>query len=308
MIDAHPNGPVPLIVNIGARAGKDLDADAVRRAFAAHGVAVDVHRVEGDAIAKTVRTALDGGARTVIAAGGDGTVNAVASELLEREDAVLGVLPVGTLNHFARDLGMPVELDEAAAVIAAGHARSVDVGEVDDALFLNNASLGLYPAMVVQREALQRTHGLGKWPALARAAWSVLRHPRSFSLELQVDGRTLHCRTPFVFVGNNPYVLEGPRAGQRNCLDAGRLCVHVLRTASPLALVGLALRALFGRLSESDELDQMSTTELVVQAHHPQVRLARDGEVAMAAAPVHFRVRPRALRVIAPPESATGDR
>ncbi|GAB1594897.1 diacylglycerol/lipid kinase family protein [Lysobacter claricitrinus] len=297
---------VPVVVNAGSRAGRDLaDAD-IHAAFARHGLEAEVHRIEsGGDIATTVRRVLDDGATCVVAAGGDGTVSAVAGELLDRDDVVLGVVPVGTLNHFSKDLGLPAELEDAAGVIAAGHVRSIDVGEVDDAPFLNNASLGLYPAMVVQREALQRSRGLGKWPALARAAWSVLRHPHSFSLELQADGRTLQRRTPFVFVGNNPYVLEGPHAGSRDCLDGGQLCVHVLRTASPFALIGLALRALFGRLSGSDELEHMTTTELVVRAHHPRVRLARDGEVAMADAPLHFRVRPRALRVFAPPADAS---
>lgn len=299
-----PRGSVPVIVNTGSRSGQDLDADDVTRAFAAHGLDAQVHRVDGNAIADTVQRVLDAGARCVVAAGGDGTINAVAMHLLDRDDVVLGVLPVGTLNHFARDLGIPDALDKAVAVIAAQQVRTVDVGDVNGRPFLNNSSLGLYARLVVEREHLQKHRHCGKWPALMRAGWSVLRHPRTFSTELHVDGRTLRRRTPFVFVGNNDYIIEGPRAGARATLDDGELAVYVLRPCGPWGLVLLALRALAGRIVRGRDLDRIRTTAFVVGSHHARATVARDGEVDVLDAPVHYRVRPGALRVFAPPPEA----
>lgn len=298
---APPHAALPVIVNSGSRIGRELDADAVRMSFARHGIDADVNRIDGDAIDATVARLLDGGATRIVAAGGDGTVNAVAAHVVDRDDVVLGVLPVGTLNHFARDLGLPDAIDDAAGVIAAGHVRTVDVGDVNGRPFLNNSSLGLYARLVVERERLQRHRHWGKWPAMMRAGWSVLRHPRTFSAVLHVDGRELRRRTPFVFVGNNDYVIEGPRAGARTRLDDGELAVYVLRPSGPMGLVGLALRALAGRVVEGRDLDRLRATSFIVESHHRQARVARDGEVDLLDAPVHYRVRPGALRVFAPP-------
>ncbi|HZX81720.1 MAG TPA: diacylglycerol kinase family protein [Lysobacter sp.] len=292
--------PVPVIVNTGSRAGQDLRADALREAFARHDIDADVRRVAGDRLDAEARRALDAGARVVVAAGGDGTVNAIAAHAVDRDDVALGVLPVGTLNHFARDLGLPDDLDEAVGVIARGHARTVDVGDVNGRLFLNNASLGLYARMVEKRERLQHHQRLGKWRAMLRASLSVLRHPHAFSVVLHVDGEALRRRTPFVFIGNNDYVVQGPRAGARGSLQDGELAAYVLRPCGTWGLIGLALRALAGRLSDGRDLDAIHATSLLVESHHAHPRLARDGEVESVDTPVLFRIRPRALRVYAP--------
>jgi diacylglycerol kinase family enzyme len=240
----------------------------------------------------------------IVAAGGDGTVNAVAQHAIAA-GVPLAVMPSGTLNHFARDLGLPTDFSDAAAVIARAHVRKVDVGEVNGRLFLNNSSLGLYASMVQQRERLQARNGLGKWRALAHAGWSVLRHPRTFAVVLDVDGRTLRRRTPFVFVGNNDYTVQGPRAGARSTLDDGLLSAYVLRPYGPWGLVALALRALFGHMVKGRDLDAIRATEIVIESHHRHARVARDGEVETTHTPVRFRLRPRALAVVAPPPEAT---
>src|SRR5207342_1768183 len=205
-------------------------------------------------IADAVDRLLDAGAEAIVAGGGDGTINAVASRLLGRE-VTLGVLPLGTLNHFARDLGIPFELDAAVKVIADQHVVTTDVGEVDDRIFLNNSSIGLYPRIVTEREDAQRHLGLGKWPALARATWHALRHPSSFNAVVCVDGEDIERRTPFIFVGNNCYVLEGFGLGRRNCLDDGVLSLNVLRPKSALGFLWLGLRSLLGIGSHADDFD-----------------------------------------------------
>jgi len=297
---------IPVILNAGSGRGGVQDGEAaVTNAFHASGLRAHVIVLaQGQGIAAMVDDLLDGGADLIVAAGGDGTVNAIASRLLER-DATLGILPLGTLNHFARDLGIPLELDAAAAVIAAGHARRTDVGEVNGKPFLNNSSIGLYPRIVSEREHAQRRLGVGKWPALARATWHALRHPDSFSASVHVDGRTIQRRTPFIFVGNNCYVLEGFSLGRRTCLDGGVLALYVLRPKSTFGLLWLGLRALLGIGSHAQDFDAIEATSFDVQGRHDEVEVATDGEVARMTTPIRFRIRPRALRVLAPESKET---
>jgi YegS/Rv2252/BmrU family lipid kinase len=292
---------VPVIVNAGSGPGGVQDGGAaIAKAFESNGLRAHILMLaQGEDIADTVDGLLDGGARLIVAAGGDGTVNAIASRLLRR-DATLGVLPMGTLNHFARDLGIPPDLDAAVAVIAAGHERRTDVGEVNGKAFLNNSSIGLYPRIVLEREHAQRHLGAGKWPALARATWHALRHPSSFSAVLDVDGHSIERRTPFIFVGNNCYVLEGFGIGKRTCLDGGVLALYVLRPKSTLGLLWLGLRALLGIGSHAGDFDAIEATRFEVRGRHDEVEVATDGEVASTGTPVCYRILPRALRVLAP--------
>src|SRR6266850_4101350 len=129
------------------------------------------------------RAACESGADAVVAAGGDGTVNGVASALAG-SNTPLGVIPLGTLNHFAKDLHLPLDLDAAVSVIAARHVKKVDVGVVNDRVFVNNSSIGVYPSIVVEREELRRRRGYGKWRALAVATAHVLRHYRGITIRI----------------------------------------------------------------------------------------------------------------------------
>lgn len=293
--------PIPVLVN--AKSGPEgtrTDEAAIAAAFAARGMAADVILLEpgGDIAARVDQLVADGATR-IVAGGGDGTVNAVAARLLD-SDTVLGVLPLGTLNHFARDLGIPFELDAAVAIMAVDHVARVDVGQVDDAIFLNNSSMGLYPRMVADREHARKRLGLGKWPALARATWHALRHPSTFQAVVCVDDKQLERRTPFIFVGNNAYVLEGFGIGQRTRLDAGLLSLYVLRPKSTLGLVWLGVRALFGIGSHADDFDAFQAGDFRIESAHPSIDVAMDGEVRRLHTPVHYRIRPRALRVLVP--------
>jgi diacylglycerol kinase family enzyme len=291
---------IPVLLN--ARAGAGTDVAALRRAFTAQGLAVDLRVAEagdGAALARAVDGALRSRPALLVAAGGDGTVAAVAARLVDG-DTALGVLPLGTLNHFAADLGIPAKLEPAVQVIASGRRARVDVGEVNGRVFLNNSSLGLYPHIIDARERAQRRLHIGKWPALARATWQALRHPHSFTVHLEIDCQPLQRRTPFVFVGNNGYALEGFAAGHRPCLDDGVLSLYVLRPQRPWGFLRLALRALLGRVSAREDFEAFTARELVIEADAGELEIALDGEVARLAAPLRYRVRPDALPVLVP--------
>ena len=186
-----------------------------------------------------MRRAVGDGCEALVVGGGDGTINSGASVALER-GIPLGVLPLGTLNHFAKDLGIPLELDEAAKVVLEGVVCKVDVGEVNGRIFLNNSSLGVYPAIVRLREKYQATVG-GKWIAALWAGLTVLRRSPFMAVRIVAEGETIIRRTPLVLVGNNEYQMVGIHAGARESLARGRLALYVLNAEQRPGLLRLAL-------------------------------------------------------------------
>ncbi len=207
---------------------------------------------------------------------------------------------MGTLNHFAKDLGIPLDAADAVQLIAKGRRIRVDVGEVNGRAFVNNASLGLYPNIVRERTRQQRRFGRSKRAAMLWATLDVLDRSRLLDLRLALDDEVQHCRAPFVFVGNNDYILEGFDIGSRARLDEGRLNVYTTRRSSAGGLFRLALRALFGRLRQADDFMQSSVRSLQVESRRRRLLVALDGEVHAMETPLEFRILPRALQVIVP--------
>ncbi len=244
------------------------------------------------------RQAVADGVATVVAGGGDGTINAVASQLAGTA-ARLGVLPLGTLNHFAKDLKIPLDLDQAVANIAHGVPLQVDVGEVNGRIFLNNSSLGIYPDIVRDREHQQRHLKRGKWPAFGWAVLGALRRFPFLNVRLKVNGAEHARRTPFVFIGNNEY-MQGFTIGERERLDSGMLSLYATQRCSRTGLVGLAFSALLGRLAQARDFDVLLAPELVIESRHHRMRVATDGEVTVMAPPLRYRSRAAALTVIVP--------
>jgi diacylglycerol kinase family enzyme len=292
---------VAVIVNGGAGGGHDQEmARSLTDKFRAAGMdaAVTLAR-DGKEIIEAARKALAGQAELVVGGGGDGTINAVASVLVGT-GRPFGVLPLGTLNHFAKDLGMPLTLDEAVQAIANGHPTQVDVGEVNGRIFLNNSSLGLYPDIVHDREKQQRRLGRGKWLAAAWASIAAFRRYPFLSVRLMVEGKRLARRTPFVFIGNNQYTMEGFAIGERARLSDGTLSLYVAQHPGRLGLLRLALRALAGRLAQERDFDILLAPDVEVETRRPHVRVATDGEVTVMGSPLRYRVLPGALTVIVP--------
>src|SRR5258706_607630 len=217
--------PRAVEVIINARSGasnKDAMRERLAELFQQNGIEARISLARnGQSLAELARRAAHSDAGTVVAGGGDGTINAVASTLIDT-GKTLGVLPLGTLNHFAKDLKIPLDLEGAAGTIIANHAVQVDVGEVNGQIFLNNSSLGLYPSLVHKREQRQRL-GHGKWPAFIWAAFSVMRRYPFLDVRLNADGKEFSSRTPFVFVGNNKYEMESFNIGTRDQLDDAQL-------------------------------------------------------------------------------------
>jgi diacylglycerol kinase family enzyme len=253
---------------------------------------------EGSEPREAARRALERGAKTLVAAGGDGTISAVASTLLNSE-AILGVLPLGTLNHFAKDLQIPLDIESAVRVLVNGAVTKVDVGEVNGRAFINNSGLGIYPQMVALREKYQRK-GWTKWTALFWAAVAALRRMPFLRLRLITADTEVTTLTPMIFIGNNEYEIEGSKAGTRRRIDAGRLFIYAVDASTPTRLIQLSLLALLGRLRQAQTFDSLLVVEAWIETRRRWVKVSLDGEVARLETPLHYRTRPGALRVIVP--------
>ena len=294
--------PAAIVVIVNSSAGGAAKREAIEVELADL-FRADGHEAEVTALQRgqdPTALARDASARAsiVVAAGGDGTVSSVAAAVVDSA-AALGVLPLGTLNHFAKDLHIPLDLAGAVAVVAAGHIAHVDVGQVNDRVFVNNSSIGLYPSIVEEREALRR-RGHRKWTAMALATVRVLRKYRGVTVSVDIDGRRHTWRTPFVFIGNNEYDIDGPRVGGRSRLDAGRLVVYRAPRVRARQLPALVARALVGRRQAGD-FEILPAAELWIDAGGARrLRVAVDGEVLSMPAPLHYRARPNALRVVVP--------
>ena len=292
---------LPVIINGSAGTGRAAEeAERLERIFSDAGVDAHVLAADsGDALIHLAERAARERPAAIVAGGGDGTINAVAS-VIAGSDIPLGVLPLGTLNHFAKDLRLPLDVEGAARTIAAGHTAAVDVGEVNGHVFLNNSSLGLYPHIVRDREQQQRRLGRGKWPALFWATWTTMRRSPFVRVRLNLDGAEHEYTSTFVFVGNNEYVMEGFNIGIRERLDRGELSLYVTHRRGRLGLLMLGVRALFGRLHQADDFDALHAQSIVVETRHRQLHVAIDGEVMTMQTPLAYRIRPRALRVLVP--------
>jgi diacylglycerol kinase family enzyme len=290
-----------VILNTTAGGGAEDVAERVRTAFAAAGVAATILTPAGGELVELARRAAsDPAFDVIVAAGGDGTVSAVAGALAGSEKP-LAVLPVGTLNHFAKDLGIPPDLEVAAASIASAERRRVDVGEVNGRVFVNNSSIGVYPRVVRERERLRAHVGafLGKWLAMAWAAAGVLFRLRPLSVRIRWSGGEVPRRTTFVFVGNNRYDTAAVATQRREALDRAVLGVYVGKERTRLGLVRLALRAIAGGV-DGRHLEALEVRDLELESRSRSLHVAVDGEVVRMAPPIRYRIRPGALLVLTP--------
>jgi diacylglycerol kinase family enzyme len=282
--------------------------EALASAFGRRGVSAEVELLPSGALKGAAERARDRAARGeidgVVVGGGDGTISTVAGVLAETGIA-LGVLPLGTLNHFAKDLGIPLDLDGAVAVISAANVRAVDVAEVNGELFVNNSSIGLYPYMVLDRERRRSKHGQAKWVAAFLAALRTLRYLPRRRLSIRAEGWTEPCRTPCLFVGNNEYGLAAASLGKRERLDEGQLCLYVARQRSRTSLVLLALRSALGFVNEARDLRILKVSSAEIMSRTSRLLVAMDGEVSILRPPLRYRARPAALRVFVPGSSGT---
>jgi diacylglycerol kinase family enzyme len=283
-----------------------ITQQAVEEAFRAAGVDATVEMIEGGEMAERARAALRQGTGAVVAGGGDGTVSCVAG-VLAGTKTPLGVLPLGTLNHFAKDLGIPADLAEAARIIAAGHVRALDLGEVNGETFINNSSLGFYPPVVQERDRQRKHLGRSKWLAAASALLKVIPKVHALRLAFEVGGKTLLRTTRFVFVGNNEYKMNVFTNGERHLFDSGNLYLYIVKRPSRLLLLRLAFLALVKDATTSEDFESFCVPAFTIEERHKRGRkipVFLDGEVRQLDPPLCYKVRARDLHVLSPEPQA----
>ena len=288
------------------RTGGDDLPERIATAFEKAGVDADLRLVESEDIVDAFREAAAApGLDAVVAGGGDGTLSCAAGQLAESVRP-FGILPLGTLNHLARDAGIPADLDAAAAVIAGGHVKMIDVAEVNGRTFVNNSSVGLYPDMVRLREAQQERIGRSKRLAMLSASLASLRSFRKHRLWISAEGMETPVRTPLLFVGNNRYEVNLFALGHRARIDEGKLCLYAIRARSRIHLFWAGIRGVFGRLDQQRDFITAYVDELEISSDRPALSVAVDGETERMETPLRYRIRPKALKLIVPaPEPPT---
>jgi len=293
--------PATVLLNRGggAAAADSEIADKVAAALAKAGVKAEIELIAGGDCAVRCKALTQRGDEMVIVGGGDGTISAAASALVGTKTK-LGILPLGTLNHFARDLAIPADLDEAAALIAKGCVRQVDVAEMNERIFINNSAIGLYPLMVVDRDVQRKRLGRSKRLAMLVASLRTLARFNHQRLALTVNDEKARVDTPLLFVGNNDYRIDLGAPGQRESVEDGELCVMVMRKKTRTGLIAASIRALFNRSRPDDMVNLDGVERLRVDSRRSQLAVSLDGEVVSAAPPLNYRIRKKALRVVAP--------
>jgi diacylglycerol kinase family enzyme len=204
------------------------------------------------------------------------------------------------LNHFARDLGLPLVWRDAIAALANGECRAVDVGEVNGRVFINNCSIGSYADAVRRRDALRRLHGIGKWWAMTLATITVFRRLRRLRVRIEANGRMQSLRAPFVVVSNNRYSGHVLDYSLRSRLDEGRLWIYTTRAYRHAAVLRLMWQSLLRKIDAVDALEMTAVTSATLDYDYGRLPVAVDGELVDLRPPLRFRTRPAALRVLAP--------
>lgn len=287
----------------GAKLSEE-DGQALKAAAQAAGLDV-IELKEGVDVPKVMKKGMAGGQRLFVAAGGDGTVNCVAQILVEHPEAELAVVPVGTYNHFARDLGIPLDWKEALDVALEGEARRVDAVKINDQFFVNNISIGLYPEMVAHRE--KRGRDYPRWKARLFAIYKTLQRFPHVTLKIETNHHQEVLRTHVFMVSNNPYELErvGIEAG-RSSLTEGRLSVYWLAHTSRWQLTKMVARYAAGRVRTIPGFRSFRTLRMRVRSSRSGLDVGIDGEVFPLATPLSVTAVPQSLLVRVPRDDPKG--
>lgn len=306
-------GPLFVVLN-SASGHKDTDQErqVLAEVFSSAGRAFEFLQFDNPAdiasvCARAVAKAKEKGG-VVVAAGGDGTINAVAAAVLH-SGCPFGVLPQGTFNYFGRAHGIPQDARAATTALLGASIAPVTVGEVNGRVFLVNASLGLYPQLLEDREAWKRQFGRSRLVAFASGLATLWRARGQLRIEIELDGKTTALRTPTLFVGNNRLQLAqvGIQPDHADAAKRGALTGIAVRAVGSLALFGLLIRGLLAKLGDAENVDSFTFRQLKVNLRRQRrVKVATDGEVTWMTPPLVFKVSdtPLLLMVPAPADRA----
>ena len=290
--------------NAGVLVEEDQESviDRIRGAFANEGVDVDIQVMTGDALGTAIAKAGESQGDRIIIGGGDGTVNAGARKAAAT-GKILGILPMGTLNLYARDLGIPLDLEEAVHALIRGEVRHVDYAEINGNLYLCNSMLGILPPLMEQREKLRGAPALQRYGSLLRMIARILQRNPRFYIKMHMEGKTREMKVRGVIVCNNEYHDAHSLFPHPTPLDAGKLTVYLTRDPTRLGVLMIALRVFLGTWQKEHDIQEYATTKVVISTRRKQVSTVTDGEILKLKPPLTYQIIPRGLRVMMPVET-----
>ena len=304
--DLAPHPPLQIVLNAGSGSGEAAHArDIIAAGCAAAQRDFRIYEVDGpDRLQACARQAVERAREVrgvVVAAGGDGTINAVAQAALN-SGCAFGVLPQGTFNYFSRTHGIPPDTAEALQVLLTEDPRAVQVGMVNEKVFLVNASLGLYAKLLEDREAFKAQYGRHRWVAFWSGVVTVLRGARPWYLHMSWHGKQRDIRTQTLFVANNALQLHQVGLAEADAPEQGQLAAIALKPQSAFAMLGLLARGAWGKLGDADSVTSFAFESMEVRPMRGRgrVKVATDGEIEWLQMPLHFRVAPQPLWLLRP--------
>ncbi|PVA09609.1 hypothetical protein DC366_13035 [Pelagivirga sediminicola] len=306
--DSQGRAAMCILLNEGSGKRETSARGRIGAALQAHGVTADIRVLaKGPDIVPAARRAVKEGYETIVAAGGDGTISAVAS-VLRGTDRVMGILPMGTFNYFARSLDIPDDIEGAAQLLAEGTQRPVRIATINERSFLNNASLGAYPAILKTREDVYRRWGRSRIAAYWSVLVTLVTLRRPLHLRIEADGQTVERRTPLVFAVNNAFQLDQIGLQGRQDIAEGRLALFVAPDSGRWGMLRHALSLAMGKAQNEVNFDLITGSTIRIEARHSPRDIACDGERARMKAPYILGVDEEALSVIVPQSRKEGTR
>ena len=289
---------ISLIINekSGTKESDDL-IEKILAEFQKRNIIVELQKTEGSEIIEVTDKAIHSNVDAIVVGGGDGTINAVVSKLVGTS-IPLGILPMGTFNHFAGDLGLPADLEKCIDIIATGNSEPVDIAEVNGKIFINNSSIGVYALAVRMRENYQKKLGWTKRWAMIRAALNIFDRFPSFTVKLETEKGLYFRKTSFVFVGNNKYT-----SGKRESLTEGILSIYTAHLKGRWGVLWMGILAVFNKLDDK-YFDLHLAKELELDTKKKRIIVSVDGEILDMKPPLEYKIRPLQLHVLLPVKSA----
>jgi diacylglycerol kinase family enzyme len=297
-----------VILNRGAGRHQDETQVQIEKFFRSRDIAARVLVArDGGEIARLGAEAARSDAEVIVAAGGDGTIDAVAS-VLAGSGKILGVLPLGTFNLFAKRLSVPLDLEAALHTAVNGRVAEINVGEVNGRIFTSRSSVGLYPLALRHREEMFRRFGRSRFVALLSGATALVRWGNIMTIRLATESGEHLFRSRFVFVCNNPEELHYFNLPGRECIDADKFAIHVPKPLHPAGILRLGFRMLRRQAQKSRDFDTFCSREMFLEIEPSRIPVSIDGEVEIMQSPLHYRLRLDALRVRVPAATQTDER
>ena len=303
-----------IVLNTGSgkHQGSEVQ-DCIRKVLNAAGRQFELIEVKGGAnLAVAAKQAVElarANKGVVVAAGGDGTLNAVSNAVLGT-GLPFGILPQGTFNYFGRTYGISQNTETATQNLLDSVIEPVQVGMLNGKVFLVNASLGLYPTLLEDREAYKQRYGRSRWVALWSALVTLFRAHRQLSVQLDFEGSTRSLQTQTIVIGNNALQLEHIGVDQQVELQRDHLVAMTAKPLSTLALYGLVARGLISRMGEADNLISFGFSKMTVRLGPTQrrIKVAMDGEIFRLRAPLEFHVPKDYLPLLVPRDESLRER